>query len=213
MEFNWLHFNGLSASCHHAAHRAARSAWRLRFVNFGMDHTDHLMAINSSSPALKGPRSRSTGITNTVSGRPRKPSIEFEAKYPGDWIFTAIFPHHMMNSMMISSATADSNANTTYAKALSQMQLCQPLGVDTSTTPPSRKTPISVPRLPARRLHGMAMDTPKEFRAQDPRLPANWSAGMMGMMTMVRVLPTKIRRNPSLIRNHQAPSRGAPPSS
>jgi hypothetical protein len=52
----------------------------------------------------------------------------------------------------------------------------------------------------------MSMDNAEGvIKPETHGLPANWSAGMMGMMTMVRVLPDqKFEEIQSLIRSHQS---------
>jgi hypothetical protein len=53
----------------------------------------------------------------------------------------------------------------------------------------------------------MAMDNaPGVAKPETHGLPANWSAGMMGMMTMLRVLPeARFQEVESLMRNHTTP--------
>ena len=129
--------------------------------------------------------------TNTVLvGVAQAKVVEFEAKYPGDWMIHCHLPHHMMNSMMdLLSDRQIQTANTTDAKALSQMQtLANDIGVEHVHHSPIAENANSVPGFPQDAFMEMAMDA-AVAKPETYGLPANWSAGMMGMMTMVRVLP------------------------
>jgi hypothetical protein len=148
--------------------------------------------------------------TNTVLvGVAQAKVVEFEAKYSGDWMIHCHLPHHMMNSMMdLLSDRQIQTANTTDAKALSQMQtLANHLGVEHVHHSPIAENANSVPGFPQDAFMEMAMDNAEGVSKPETHgLPANWSAGMMGMMTMVRVLPDKqFEEIQSLIRNHQSP--------
>jgi hypothetical protein len=118
--------------------------------------------------------------------------VEFEAKYPGAWMIHCHLPHHMMNSMMdLLRDRQIPTANTTDARAMQQMQaLSQFIGVEHVHHSPIAENASSIPGFPQDAFMEMGMDEavakPETFG-----LPKNWSAGMMGMMTMVRVLPDK----------------------
>ncbi len=115
----------------------------------------------------------------------------------------------MMNSMMdLLSDRQIQTANTTDAKALSQMEtLARDIGVEHVHHSPIAENANSVPGFPQDAFMEMAMDNAEGVTKPETHgLPANWSAGMMGMMTMVRVLPDKqYEEIQSLIRNHQSP--------
>jgi len=211
MEFNWLTFNGLSAPSTTPLIARLGSRVRLRFVNLGMDHHPiHLHGHQFVITGTEGGRApESTWYpTNTVLvGVAQAKVVEFEAKYPGDWMIHCHLPHHMMNSMMdLLSDRQIQTANTTDAKALSQMQtLANDIGVEHVHHSPIAENANSVPGFPQDAFMEMAMDA-AVAKPETYGLPANWSAGMMGMMTMVRVLPDKqFEEIQSLIRNHQTP--------
>jgi manganese oxidase len=99
-------------------------------------------------------------------------------------------PHHMMNSMtdllgnrpIAASATND-------AQAMSQMEtLAHDIGVEHVHHSPIAENANSVPGFPQDAFMEMSMDA-AVAKPETHGLPPNWSAGMMGMMTMVRVLP------------------------
>src|SRR5580704_7868037 len=211
MEFNWLTFKGLSAPSTSALLARLGSRVRLRFVNLGMDHHPiHLHGHQFVITGTEGGRApESTWYpTNTVLvGVAQAKVVEFEAKYPGDWMIHCHLPHHMMNSMMdLLSDRQIQTANTTDAKALSQMQtLANDIGVEHVHHSPIAENANSVPGFPQDAFMEMGMDA-AVAKPETYGLPANWSAGMMGMMTMVRVLPDKqFEEIQSLIRNHQTP--------
>jgi hypothetical protein len=122
--------------------------------------------------------------------------VEFEAKYPGSWMVHCHLPHHMMNNMsdLITAATRDRMIMTTDqtdARALSQMQTL-------ANSVPFEHVHHSPIAPDANQVHGFPQDAFMEMGMDDAvakpenyGLPPNWSAEMMGMMTLVRVLPDK----------------------
>jgi manganese oxidase len=213
MEFNWLTFNGLSAPSTTPLIARLGSRVRLRFVNLGMDHHPiHLHGNQFVITGTEGGRApESTWYpTNTVLvGVAQAKVVEFEAKYPGDWMIHCHLPHHMMNSMMdLLSDRQIQTANTTDVKALGQMEtLARDIGVEHVHHSPIAENANSVPGFPQDAFMEMAMDNAEGVAKPETHgLPANWSAGMMGMMTMVRVLPDiRFEEIQSLIRTHQSP--------
>ena len=196
MEFNWLTFNGLSAPATTPLIVRLGSRVRLRFVNLGMDHHPiHLHGHQFVITGTEGGRApESTWYpTNTVLvGVAQAKVVEFEAKYPGAWMIHCHLPHHMMNSMMdLLRDRQIQTADTTDPKALTQMEtLARAIGVEHVHHSPIAEDANQVPGFPQDAFMEMGMDQavakPETFG-----LPPNWSAGMMGMMTMVRVLPDK----------------------
>jgi hypothetical protein len=70
------------------------------------------------------------------------------------------------------------------------MSLSKALGVEHVPPSPVAENANSVPGFPQDAFMEMGMDALVD-RPETYGLPKNWSAGMMGMMTMVRVLPDK----------------------
>jgi len=99
-------------------------------------------------------------------------------------------PHHMMNSMVdLLGDRAIQTANTSDMRAMQQMQtLSNDLGIEHVHHSPIAENANSVPGFPQDAFMEMGMDALVD-KPETYGLPKNWSAGMMGMMTMVRVLP------------------------
>lgn len=196
MEFNWLTFNGLSAPSTTPLIVRLGSRVRLRFVNLGMDHHPiHLHGHQFSITGTEGGRApESTWYpANTVLvGVAQAKVVEFEAKYPGAWMIHCHLPHHMMNSMMdLLRDRQIQAAATSDANALSQMEtLARDISVPHVHHSPIAPDANSVPGFPQDAFMEMNMDA-AVAKPETHGLPPNWSAGMMGMMTMVRVLPDK----------------------
>jgi hypothetical protein len=116
-------------------------------------------------------------------------------------------PHHMMNSMMdLLRDRQIQSADVTDPRALSQMEtLARYIGVEHVHHSPIAENANSVPGFPQDAFMEMGMDD-AVARPETHGLPPNWSAGMMGMMTMLRVLPdNEYDEIQSLIRQGQTP--------
>jgi FtsP/CotA-like multicopper oxidase with cupredoxin domain len=210
MEFNWLTFNGRSAPATTPLVVRLGSRVRLRFVNLGMDHHPiHLHGHQFVITGTEGGRApESTWYpTNTVLvGVAQAKVVEFEAKYPGAWMIHCHLPHHMMNSMMdLLRDRQIETADVTDPRALSQMEtLAQYIGVEHVHHSPIADNANSVPGFPQDAFMEMGMDE-AVARPETHGLPPNWSAGMMGMMTMLRVLPdNEYDEIQSLIQRHKS---------
>jgi FtsP/CotA-like multicopper oxidase with cupredoxin domain len=210
MEFNWLTFNGRSAPATTPILVRLGSRVRLRFVNLGMDHHPiHLHGHQFVITGTEGGRApESTWYpTNTVLvGVAQARVVEFEARYPGAWMIHCHLPHHMMNSMTdLFGDRPIPTADTTDPGALSQMEtLARAIGVAHVHHSPIAADANSVPGFPQDAFMEMGMDE-AVAKPETHGLPPNWSAGMMGMMTMVRVLPDKdYDEIQSLIRSRQS---------
>ena len=194
MEFNWLTFNGVSGPSTTPLLARQGSRVRIRIVNLGMDHHPiHLHGHQFVVTGTEGGRApESTWFPgNTVLvGVAQARDIEFDAVYPGDWMLHCHLPHHMMNSM--SDLLQDrmiSTAATNEAQAQKQMGLfSQALGAEHAHHAPVAPDASSVPGFPQDAFMEMGMDAAVE-KPENAGLAPNWSAGMMGMMSMVRVLP------------------------
>jgi FtsP/CotA-like multicopper oxidase with cupredoxin domain len=210
MEFNWLTFNGLSAPATTPLVARLGSRVRIRFVNLGMDHHPiHLHGnqfVITGSEGGRAPDSTWYSTNTVLVGVAQAKVVEFEAKYPGAWMIHCHLPHHMMNSMtdlmgdrpIATSATND-------AQALSQMEtLARDIGVEHVHHSPIAENASTVPGFPQDAFMEMAMDA-AVAKPETHGLPPNWSAGMMGMMTMVRVLPdSEYEQIQALIRDRNA---------
>ena len=104
MEFNWLTFNGKAGP--HTTPMIVKQGERvrIRLVNIGMDHHPiHLHGAQFEVTGTEGGRipqqlwyPQNTVLVGVAQAR----VIEFNAKFPGDWIMHCHLPHHMMNAMV-----------------------------------------------------------------------------------------------------------------
>ncbi len=163
MEFNWLTLNGKAGPACTPLIVKHGERVRIRLVNLGMDHHPiHLHGNQFYVTGTEGGRIPETAWypgNTVIVGVAQARDIEFEAKNIGDWMLHCHLPHHMMNQMV------------------------------TMVGPMHGKAPN-----PAKPVPGypqdmwMTMDT-EVARPENSWLPEGWTGAMMGMMTLVRVLP------------------------
>ncbi|HEY1422116.1 MAG TPA: copper oxidase [Candidatus Acidoferrum sp.] len=196
MEYNWLTFNGVAAPLTTPLIARLGSRVRLRFVNLGMDH--HPIHLHGNQFVVTGteggraPESTWYPGNTVLVGVAQARVVEFEAKYPGAWMIHCHLPHHMMNSMMdLLSDRQIMTSDLTEPAALQQMQtLATRTGFVHHHPSPIAPDAEKVPGFPQDAFMEMGMDELVK-KPETHGLPDNWSAGMMGMMSMVRVLPEK----------------------
>jgi manganese oxidase len=212
MEFNWLTFNGLSAPATTPLIARLGSRVRIRFVNLGMDHHPiHLHGnqfVITGSEGGRAPESTWYPTNTVLVGVAQAKVVEFEAKYPGAWMIHCHLPHHMMNSMTdLMGDRAIATSATNDAQALGQMEtLARDIGVEHVHHSPIAENANTVPGFPQDAFMEMSMDA-AVAKPETHGLPPNWSAGMMGMMTMVRVLPDReYEQIQALVRNRNTKS-------
>jgi FtsP/CotA-like multicopper oxidase with cupredoxin domain len=196
MEYNWLTFNGVSAPMTTPLIARLGSRVRLRIINLGMDH--HPIHLHGNQFVMTGteggrvPESAWYPMNTILVGVAQARVVEFEAHYPGAWMLHCHLPHHMMNTMM--DLLRDRNIETasqTDPKALSQMQtLANTVGFEHVHHSPIADHANDTKGFPQDAFMEMGMDE-AVAKPETHGLPANWSAEMMGMMTLVRVLPDK----------------------
>ena len=196
MEFNWLTFNGVAAPLTTPLIARLGSRVRLRFVNLGMDH--HPIHLHGNQFVITGteggraPESTWYPANTVLVGVAQARVVEFEAKYPGAWMIHCHLPHHMMNSMMdLLSDRQIMTSDHTEPSALHRCKRWPHAPVSNIVHPsPVAADAEKVPGFPQDAFMEMGMDELVK-KPETHGLPDNWSAGMMGMMTMVRVLPDK----------------------
>lgn len=196
MEFNWLTFNGLAAPAITPMLARLGSRVRLRIINLGMDH--HPIHLHGNQFVVTGteggraPESTWCPMNTVLVGVAQARVVEFDAKYPGSWMVHCHLPHHMMNSMMdLLRDRPIPTADVTDARALSQMEtLAKSVPFEHVHHSPIAPDASSVPGFPQDAFMEMGMDE-AVAKPETYGLPPNWSAGMMGMMTLIRVLPDK----------------------
>jgi len=164
MEFNWLTINGKAGPATTPMIVRQGERVRLRMVNLGMDH--HPMHMHGHQFYVTGTEGGRVPETawypgNTVLvGVAQARDVEFEAVRAGNWMLHCHLPHHMMNNMISMVGQNMGGADEAQRK--------------------------QVPGYPQEMI--MIMD--KEVaKPQTYGLPPGWTASMMGMMTLVRVLP------------------------
>ena len=196
MEFNWLTFNGVAAPLTTPLLARLGSRVRLRFVNLGMDH--HPIHLHGNQFVVTGteggraPESTWYPSNTVLVGVAQSRVVEFDAKYPGAWMIHCHLPHHMMNSMMdLLRDRPIATSDQTGPAAMQQMQtLAAHANFRHQHPSPVAQDAEKTPGFPQDAFMEMGMDELVQ-KPETHGLPKNWSAGMMGMMTMVRVLPDK----------------------
>ena len=194
IEWNWLTFNGACSPMTTPLIVRLDSRVRLRFVNLGMDHHPiHLHGHTFVVTGTEAGRQPQTlwGPANTVLvGVAQARDFEFVANNPGEWMLHCHMPHHNMNAM--SDLLGDRmmmTADTEDQRALSQMQtLADQVGFEHVHHAPIAPDANNVRGFPQDAFMDMGMDE-AVAKPENNGLPRNWSAMMMGMMTLVRVLP------------------------
>jgi len=170
---------------------------RIRFVNIGMDHHPiHLHGhtfVVTGTEAGRQPESLWGPANTMLVAVAQARDIEFVANNPGEWMLHCHMPHHNMNAM--SDLLGDRmmmTADTEDERALRQMQtLADRAGFEHVHHAPIAPGANQVPGFPQDAFMDMGMDE-AVAKPQNNGLPRNWSAMMMGMMTLVRVLPPNL---------------------
>ena len=223
MEFNWLTINGKAGPATTPMIVKQGERVRLRVVNIGMDH--HPMHIHGHQFYVTGteggrmPETTWFPGNTALIGVAQARDLEFEAIYPGSWMFHCHLPHHMMNQMVSMVGPMGQAGHGTQTgggmeegmgivrqgNALSEdMGPKFGRGMGDSTEREKNTSNIVGPlqhqthQMPTdedkKRVPGypqdMIMIMDKEVaKPQTYGLPVGWTASMMGMMTLVRVLP------------------------
>jgi FtsP/CotA-like multicopper oxidase with cupredoxin domain len=163
MEFNWLTINGKAGPATTPMLVQHGERVRIRFVNLGMDH--HPMHLHGNTFYTVGteagriPRANWEPGNTLLVGVAQARDIEFDAKYMGDWMLHCHLPHHMMNQMVTMAGPLSDPAAGSNARAVKGYPQDMWMPMDDQFVKPE--------------TYG---------------LRPTWSAGMMGMMTLVRVM-------------------------
>jgi manganese oxidase len=194
MEWNWLTLNGVASPMTTPLIVRLGGRVRIRFVNIGMDHHPiHLHGhtfVVTGTEAGRQPETMWGPMNTVLVGVAQARDIEFVANNPGEWMLHCHMPHHNMNAM--SDLLGDRmimTADTEDARALRQMQtLANHVGFEHVHHAPIAAAANQVPGFPQDAFMDMGMDE-AVAKPENKGLPRNWSAMMMGMMSLVRVLP------------------------
>ena len=171
MEFNWLTFNGKAGPACTPMMVKQGERVRIRMINMGMDHHPiHLHGVQFVMTGTEGgriPASQWHDLNTVLVGVGQARNIEFEAKYVGDWMLHCHLPHHMMNQMVTMVGPVHQHGGADHYP---------------KDDPEKKK----VPGYPQDMW--MPMDEMVPVKPEHYGLRKNWTGGMMGMMTMVRVV-------------------------
>jgi FtsP/CotA-like multicopper oxidase with cupredoxin domain len=178
MEFNWLTFNGKAGPACTPMIVKQGERVRIRLVNLGMDHHPiHLHGVQFVVTGTEGGRTPSSqwhDMNTVLVGVAQARNIEFEAKHLGDWMLHCHLPHHMMNQMVTMVGPVHQHGGADHYP---------------KDDPEKKK----IPGYPQDMW--MPMDDMIPVKPEHDGLRKNWTGGMMGMMTMVRVVtPEKYAR-------------------
>ncbi len=163
MDFNWLTINGKAGPDTTPLLAKLGERVRLRMVNLSMmHHPIHLHGFTFQTVGTEGgrmPESTWEPGNTVLVGVAQARDVEFVAEYPGDWMLHCHLPHHMMNQMV----------------ALVGPRHMRHGGGEMSNVPGFRQD--------------MFMPMDQEVAKPETRgMRPTWSGGVMGMMTVVRVL-------------------------
>lgn len=178
MEFNWLTFNGRSGpNCTPMLVKKGERV-RIRLVNLGMDHHPiHLHGntfYNTGTEAGRIPPGAWAPANTVLVGVAQARDIEFQADYVGDWMLHCHMPHHMMNQMIPMVGPV--------MHPMAHMKHPGTAEFYPKDDPEKKK----VPGYPQDMW--MVMDEMFNDKPENYGLRPGWTGGMMGMMTLIRVL-------------------------
>lgn len=222
MEFNWLTINGKAGPATTPLLVQLGERVRIRLVNLSMTH--HPIHLHGNTFYVTGteggrvPEAAWTPANTVIVGVAQARDVEFDAKYPGDWMLHCHLPHHMMNQMIsmvgplahvgqgihTGKGMEEGMGMVRESHALDE-ELGPSLGRAIGIGADSEKAVSNLPLQQSHAGHQMA-PAPTErvpgfpqdmFMVMDDMvakpetygLRPTWTGGMMGMMTLVRVLP------------------------
>lgn len=174
MEFNYLTINGKAGPATTPLVVRQGERVRIRNVNLSMDH--HPLHLHGNTFHVTGTEAGRIPPTAWVPGNTvlvgvaQARDIEFVAARQGDWMLHCHLPHHMMNNMV--------------SMVGPMMHPYPPQGAATSAAP-GEPDKTMVPGFPQDMPMTMSEGVEKP---ETLGLPAGWTASMMGMMTLVRVV-------------------------
>jgi hypothetical protein len=194
---------------------------RLRFVNMGMDH--HPMHMHGHQWVTTGteggriPRAAWQYGNTELVGVAQVRTVEFVAKYHGDWMLHCHLPHHMMNQMvsMVGPMTEGAGGLQAGLGMNEGMGMIHRGGATSDTNGPSLGRGMGMAaehdRASSAFVHQghegseeakatpgfpqdmwMVMDHLVDHKPENYGLRKEWTASMMGMMTLVRVLEPEL---------------------
>ncbi|MFO0842314.1 MAG: copper oxidase [Gemmataceae bacterium] len=199
MDFNWFTFNGRSGPYITPLVVKLGNRVRIRLLNFSTDdhHPIHLHGHTFWVTGNEGgrvPESAWVPGNNVLVGVAQVREIEFIANNPGDWVMHCHMFHHMMNHMVPGVGPGSRRM-----VAFGPTKSADPHAGHGKTAPPMTKgggkmiDPYTVPGYPQDAgMHAMMSNEEVAKLVSNPRtrgMAPEWYMGVMGLMTVVRVLP------------------------
>ena len=236
MEFNWLTMNGKSGPDITPVLCKKGERVRLRFVNMGMDHHPmHIHGHQWVTTGTEGGRIPQTAwqLGNTeLVGVAQVRTVEFVAKQTGDWMLHCHLPHHMMNQMVsmvgpMSHGGEGMHAGLGMNEGMGMIHRGGALGEENGPSlgrgmglaadqdqassafvhqgHEMSEEAKAVPGFPQDMW--MVMDHLVDHKPENHGLRKEWTASMMGMMTLVRVLEPEMFDRIAELKRQQAEGR------
>jgi manganese oxidase len=189
MEFNWLTMNGKAGPATTPVLCKLGERVRLRFVNLGMDH--HPMHLHGHTWVVTGteggrvPEAAWTPGNTEIVGVAQARTMELVADNPGDWMIHCHLPHHMMNAMASRvGPLVEPGAEQVVSHGVGPASAPPPAGHEGHAAH-HHSGGETVPGYPQDMF--MTMDD-EVAKPETHGLRRSWTGGMMGMMTLLRVL-------------------------
>jgi FtsP/CotA-like multicopper oxidase with cupredoxin domain len=219
-DFNWFTFNGRSGPYVTPMVVRLGNRVRIRILNFSTEdhHPVHLHGHTFWVTGTEGgriPDSAWVPGNNVLVGVAQVREIEFIANNPGDWVIHCHMFHHMMNHMepgigpgsrkpVIMENAKSHEQHAGHGPAAPQMK------------PDAKRTidPYTVPGYPQDSgMHAMMSQEQIQKIVSNPLargMAPQWHMGVMGLMTVVRVLPPDLYENVISGKGEVAPGASVP---
>ena len=208
MDFNWFTFNGRSGPYVTPLVVRLGSRVRIRVLNFSTDdhHPIHLHGHTFWVTGNEGgriPESAWVPGNNVLVGVAQVREFEFIANNPGDWVMHCHMFHHMMNHMVpgvgpgsrkpvMEGEMASHGDHAGHGRADPEMKMDPKMKMEAKAA----IDPYDVPGYPQDSgMHAMMSMEEIEKVVSNPLtrgMAPQWYMGVMGLMTVVRVLPADL---------------------
>lgn len=196
-DFNWFTINGRTAPYVTPLVIRLGNRVRIRILNFSTEdhHPVHLHGHTFWVTGTEGGRIPDTAWipgNNVLVGVAQVREVEFVANNPGDWVMHCHMFHHMMNHMEPGVGPGSRNRVQFHQASTSQQH---EHGKMDHEMPQAKESidPYRVPGYPQDAgMHAMMSKAQIEKLTSNPLtrgMAPQWFMGVMGLMTVVRVLP------------------------
>lgn len=199
MDFNWFTINGRSGPYGTPLVVRLGNRIRIRILNFSTDdhHPMHLHGHTFWVTGNEGgriPESAWVPGNNVLVGVAQVREIEFVANNPGDWVMHCHMFHHMMNHMV--PGVGPGSRKIVAAVETAGLGNSAGHSVPGHLAPTDNKSPMDPYKVPGypqdSGMHAMMSKDQIEKLTSNPLtrgMAPQWYMGVMGLMTVVRVLP------------------------